>query len=71
MKAPLVSRQAGRVLVVEDEPDVAELIRYNLGREGYDVVVATTGADALKQAREARPETVRGVGYRFRDPAGS
>jgi DNA-binding response OmpR family regulator len=56
MKAA-ASRQ-GRVLVVEDERDVAELIRYNLAREGYDVVVAPTGTDALKQAREARPDIV-------------
>jgi phosphate regulon transcriptional regulator PhoB len=58
MKAPPVSRQVGRVLVVEDERDVAELIRYNLGRDGYDVVVAATGADALKHAREARPDVI-------------
>jgi len=46
------------VLVVEDERDVAELIRYNLTREGYDVVIAPTGTDALKQVREARPDVV-------------
>ncbi|MGH7353407.1 MAG: response regulator [Candidatus Rokuibacteriota bacterium] len=57
MKAAAASRQ-GRVLVVEDERDVAELIRYNLTREGYDVVVAPTGTDALKQVREARPDVV-------------
>jgi len=28
-------QRRGRVLVVEDEPDVAELIRYNLAKEGY------------------------------------
>ena len=48
----------GRVLVVEDEPDVAELIRYNLTREGYEVVVASNGADALKSARELLPEVI-------------
>ena len=58
MKAVSVPRQVGRVLVVEDERDVAELIRYNLAREGYDVVVAATGAEALAQAREARPDVV-------------
>jgi two-component system alkaline phosphatase synthesis response regulator PhoP len=47
-----------RVLVVEDEQDVAELIRFNLAREGYDVRVALNGADALRQAREFRPEVV-------------
>src|SRR5262245_19449965 len=48
----------GRVLVVEDEQDVAELIRYNLAKEGYDVRVSANGADALRQARESRPELI-------------
>jgi two-component system alkaline phosphatase synthesis response regulator PhoP len=48
----------GRVLVVEDEQDVAELIRYNLVREGYDVRVTSNGADALRIARETRPEII-------------
>jgi len=51
-------RTLGRVLVVEDERDVAELIRYNLGKEGYDVLVTGSGTDAVKQAREARPDIV-------------
>jgi phosphate regulon transcriptional regulator PhoB len=57
MKAAAARPQA-RVLVVEDERDVADLIRYNLAKEGYDVVVAPTGADALKQAREVHPDLV-------------
>ena len=48
----------GRVLVVEDEPDVAELIRYHLAREGYDAAVTASGADALRQARETRPDLI-------------
>jgi len=48
----------GRILVVEDEQDVAELIRYHLGREGYDVVVAGNGHDAVKRARDVRPELI-------------
>jgi DNA-binding response OmpR family regulator len=51
-------RAAGRVLVVEDERDVAELLRYNLARDGYQVVVAATGAEALRQAHEAHPDVV-------------
>jgi two-component system alkaline phosphatase synthesis response regulator PhoP len=47
-----------RVLVVEDEPDVAELIRYNLQKEGWEVVPATNGADALRRAQEARPDLI-------------
>jgi two-component system alkaline phosphatase synthesis response regulator PhoP len=47
-----------RVLVVEDEPDVAELIRYNLQKEGWEVVPATNGDDALRRAQEARPDLI-------------
>jgi DNA-binding response OmpR family regulator len=46
------------VLVVEDEPDVAELIRYNLAREGYDVTLARTGAEALRLGRQERPDVI-------------
>ena len=48
-------RTLGRVLVAEDEQDVADLIRYHLTKDGYDVVVASTGAEALKRAREEKP----------------
>ncbi|MEX2224566.1 MAG: response regulator transcription factor [Candidatus Rokuibacteriota bacterium] len=47
-----------RVLVVEDEPDVAEMLRYNLGKEGYEVWLAGNGTDALRQAKEGRPDVI-------------
>ena len=50
--------RAGKVLVVEDEADVAEMIRYNLGKEGYDVRLAANGTDALRQVKEARPDVI-------------
>jgi DNA-binding response OmpR family regulator len=46
------------VLLVEDEQDVAELIRYNLTKEGYDVVLSSNGNDALRLAREHRPDVL-------------
>jgi two-component system phosphate regulon response regulator PhoB len=42
-----------RILVVEDEEDILELIRYNLSREGYQVVCVTTGEEALETIRSA------------------
>lgn len=39
------------LLLVEDEPDLLELLRYNLAREGYRVETAATGEDGLKKAR--------------------
>ena len=40
-----------RILVVDDEEDILELVRYNLAKEGYHVTGALTGEDALKKAR--------------------
>src|SRR5262249_25486564 len=51
-------RAASRILVAEDERDVAELIRYTLAREGFEVVVAANGAEALRQAKDSRPDLV-------------
>jgi len=51
-------QRLGRVLLLEDEKDVAELIRYNLAREGYGVLLTTNGADALRLVRETRPDVV-------------
>jgi phosphate regulon transcriptional regulator PhoB len=51
-------RTVARILVAEDERDVAELVRYTLAREGFEVVVAANGADALRHAKESRPDLV-------------
>ena len=39
-----------RILVVDDEEDILELVRYNLAREGYQVSCSETGERALKMA---------------------
>ena len=40
-----------KVLVVDDEEDILELVRYNLNKDGYKITCALTGEDALKKAR--------------------
>jgi phosphate regulon transcriptional regulator PhoB len=57
-RASTLSAGSGRILVVEDEQDVAELLRYHFTKEGYDVVVAGNGTDAVKRARDVRPELI-------------
>ncbi len=47
-----------RVLVVEDEEALAQLLKYNLEKEGYSVSVAVDGEEALIVAEEAGPDLV-------------
>ena len=46
------------ILVVEDEPPLVEVLRYNLENEGYRVSVATDGTDALTQIQASPPDLV-------------
>lgn len=47
-----------RILIVDDEADILEFIRYNLKKEGYDVYTAADGMEALKTAAEVSPHLV-------------
>jgi DNA-binding response OmpR family regulator len=47
-----------RVLVVDDEPDLLDLVQLDLELEGYDVEVARDGVQALEAIRERRPDLV-------------
>ena len=47
-----------RVLVVDDEPDAIELIRFNLKASGYDVLTAEDGEEALLKARKFSPDLI-------------
>ena len=46
-----------RILVVEDDPDIAELVEHHLSRAGFSTSVVGTGTDALAQIRQ-RPDLV-------------
>lgn len=47
-----------RILVIEDEPDIHEVLDYNLRAAGYEVVSAVRGLDGLRLVREHRPDLV-------------
>ncbi len=47
-----------KVLLVDDEPDILEMLRYNLEREGYAVTTALNGKEALNAARSIIPDLV-------------
>ncbi|MEE2636544.1 MAG: response regulator transcription factor [Acidobacteriota bacterium] len=48
----------GRILVVEDDPDIAELVGYHLARAGFDIDLSETGTDALERVRTEAPDLV-------------
>lgn len=47
-----------RILLVDDEVDILEFVRYNLLREGYEVFTAQNGAEALEVATACRPHLI-------------
>lgn len=49
---------AARVLVIEDEEALSELLSYNLGKEGFDVSTSSDGEEALIALDEAKPDLV-------------
>src|SRR5690554_3570516 len=51
-------KQKTKVLVVDDDPDIVELLTYNLEKEGYAVASATDGIKAIKVAVEFKPEVI-------------
>ena len=52
------ARRPKRILVVEDEENISETLRYNLTREGYEVSAAATGPEALELARQRHPDLI-------------
>jgi two-component system phosphate regulon response regulator PhoB len=52
------ARMTSRILVVDDEADITALVAYHLAKAGYRVSTASNGADALRAAREERPDVV-------------
>jgi two-component system phosphate regulon response regulator PhoB len=46
------------VLIVEDEQDVVDLLRYNLNRAGFGVSIAENGLQGLEKARSERPDVI-------------
>lgn len=47
-----------KILLVDDEPDILEIIGYNLSTEGYQVIKAENGSDAIKLAIKERPQLI-------------
>lgn len=47
-----------KILIVDDEPDIVEMLSYNLIREGYEVASAYNGEEAIVKAHEHKPQLI-------------
>ena len=47
-----------KVLIVDDEPDIRELIEYNLKKEGYQVYTASNGQEGVSEAKKVKPDLI-------------
>lgn len=46
------------ILIVDDEQKIVDLLKHNLGREGYNIIEANDGITAVEMAREKRPDLI-------------
>jgi len=53
-----MSNPKQKILIVDDEPDILELIEYNLNKEGYQVFVAHNGQEAVAEAKKVLPDLI-------------
>lgn len=50
--------KAKKILIADDEPDILEIVSYNLQKEGYDVYTAKDGQEALDMAKMLQPDLI-------------
>ena len=53
-----MDNNARKVLIADDEPDILEILKYNLSNEGYEVFTAKDGDEALEKARRTQPDLI-------------
>jgi two-component system alkaline phosphatase synthesis response regulator PhoP len=53
-----MKKQDIRILLVDDEPDILEILKYNLSSEGYQVYTAKNGLEGVEKAKKKRPHLI-------------
>ena len=53
-----MSLRPEKILIADDEPDILEILKYNLLKEGYEVTTAKDGDEAIAKAKQANPDLV-------------
>jgi len=54
----LMESKAKKILIADDEPDILEIISYNLSKEGYEIVTAKDGQEAIDLAKQVQPDLI-------------
>ncbi|MEO7049347.1 MAG: response regulator transcription factor, partial [Ferruginibacter sp.] len=49
---------AKKILIADDEPDILEIIQFNLQAEGYEVITAKNGDEAIEKAKKINPDLI-------------
>jgi len=47
-----------KILIADDEPDILEILQFNLQQEGYEVTTAKSGDDAIEKAKKTEPDLI-------------
>ncbi len=53
-----MTQEKFKILIADDEPDILEFLSYNLKKEGYDVVTAEDGLQAVNKAKTEKPDVI-------------
>ena len=53
-----MSNESIKILLVDDEPDILEILSYNLSSEGYSISTASNGVEAVKKAKKFLPDLI-------------
>jgi len=53
-----MSNESIKILLVDDEPDILEILSYNLSAEGYTISTASNGLEAVKKAKKQQPHLI-------------
>ena len=54
-----MKKKETKILLVDDEPDILEIVGYNLTSEGYEVITAENGVEAIAKAKKTNIETIK------------
>ena len=53
-----MKKNTAKILVVDDDPEIVEILKYNLSNSGFEVKVAFNGVQAVKKSKKFRPDII-------------